>query len=260
MTEEKKDFSEAENIIAPDGAFCDSPGGKADTGGGASVGYGTAGTGNNAERAPECSGEVMEHASDKAAGIKDGDGMAGSMEKESEGAASDGKKLPPPSDGQNGGVFYSAEEVRALLQSEGDRRVSGARRKWEKETEEAIAGEASKRAAELTASLEAERERLCAELEGERERSRQRERELEIVRLLGERDLPATLLPLIMPARDCAEAVGALADTVAVLASRETKRRLSSDAPKAAEKGIKFTSEELRTIPVARLQEMLGAQ
>ena len=155
---------------------------------------------------------------------------------------------------------HSAEEVRALLQSEGDRRVSGARRKWEKETEEAIAGEASKRAAELTASLEAERERLCAELEGERERSRQRERELEIVRLLGERDLPATLLPLIMPARDCAEAVGALADTVASLASRETKRRLSSDAPKAAEKGIKFTSEELRTIPVARLQEMLGAQ
>lgn len=98
----------------------------------------------------------------------------------------------PPSDGQKSGAFYSAEEVRALLQSEGDRRVSGARRKWEKETEEAIAGEASKRAAELTASLEAERERLCAELEGERERSRQRERELEIVRLLGERDLPAT--------------------------------------------------------------------
>lgn len=258
MTEEKKDFSEAENIIAPDGAFCDSPGGKADTGGGASVGYGTAGTGNNAERAPECSGEVMEHASDKAAGIKDGDGMAGSMEKESEGAASGGEV--PPSDGQKSGAFYSAEEVRALLQSEGDRRVSGARRKWEKETEEAIAGEASRRAAELTASLEAERERLCAELEGERERSRQRERELEIVRLLGERDLPATLLPLIMPARDCAEAVGALADTVASLASRETKRRLSSDAPKAAEKGIKFTSEELRTIPVARLQEMLGAQ
>ena len=258
MTEEKKDFSEAENIIAPDGAFCDSPGGKADTGGGASVGYGTAGTGNNAERAPECSGEVMEHASDKAAGIKDGDGMAGSMKKESEGAASGGEV--PPSDGQKSGAFYSAEEVRALLQSEGDRRVSGARRKWEKETEEAIAGEASKRAAELTASLEAERERLCAELEGERERSRQRERELEIVRLLGERDLPATLLPLIMPARDCAEAVGALADTVASLASRETKRRLSSDAPKAAEKGIKFTSEELRTIPVARLQEMLGAQ
>ena len=184
--------------------------------------------------------------------------MPDALKKESEGAASGGEV--PPSDGQKSGAFYSAEEVRALLQSEGDRRVSGARRKWEKEAEEAIAGEASKRAAELTASLEAERERLCAELEGERERSRQRERELEIVRLLGERDLPATLLPLIMPARDCAEAVGALADTVAVLASRETKRRLSSDAPKAAEKGIKFTSEELRTIPVARLQEMLGAQ
>lgn len=260
MAEEKKDFSAADNIIAPSGAFCDLNGGKADTGGTSSVGYGATCTGNDADRASECSGEVIGRGSDGETGGKGGEVMPGSMKKKSEGAASDGKKLPPPSDGQNGGVFYSAEEVRALLQSEGDRRVSGARRKWEKETEEAIAGEASRRAAELTASLEAERERLCAELEGERERSRQRERELEIVRLLGERDLPATLLPLIMPARDCAEAVGALADTVASLASRETKRRLSSDAPKAAEKGIKFTSEELRTIPVARLQEMLGAQ
>ena len=241
MAEEKKDFSAAESGSAPGGAFCDLNGGKADTGGTSSVGYGAACTGNDADRASECSGEVIGRGSDGETGGKGGEVMPGSMKKKS-------------------GAFYSAEEVRALLQSEGDRRVSGARRKWEKETEEAIAGEASKRAAELTASLEAERERLCAELEGERERSRQRERELEIVRLLGERDLPATLLPLIMPARDCAEAVGALADTVASLASRETKRRLSSDAPKAAEKGIKFTSEELRTIPVARLQEMLGAQ
>lgn len=117
--------------------------------------------------------------------------MPDALKKESEGAASGGE-VPPSDRAEERRPFYSAEEVRALLQSEGDRRVSGARRKWEKETEEAIAGEASKRAAELTASLEAERERLCAELEGERERSRQRERELEIVRLLGERDLPAT--------------------------------------------------------------------
>ena len=258
MTEEKKDFSAAENIITPGGSFCGLNSGKADTGGTSSVGYGEAGTGNDADRASECSGEVIGRGSDKEAGGKGGEVMPDTLKKESEGAAPGGELLP--SDGQKNGAFYSAEEVRALLQSEGDRRVTGARRKWEKEAEEAIAGEASRRAAELTASLEAERERLCAELEGERERSRQRERELEIVRLLGERDLPATLLPLIMPARDCAEAVGALADTVAALASRETKRRLSSDAPKAAEKGIKFTSEELRTIPVARLQEMLGAQ
>ena len=253
MTEEKKDFSAAESGSAPGGAFCVSPCGKADTGGGASVGYGAQDTGNEADRASDSPGGVFGRGSDGETRSKVGEVMPDALKKESEGAASGGEV--PPSDGQKSGAFYSAEEVRALLQSEGDRRVSGARRKWEKETEEAIAGEASKRAAELTASLEAERERLCAELEGERERSR-----LEIVRLLGERDLPATLLPLIMPARDCAEAVGALADTVASLASRETKRRLSSDAPKAAEKGIKFTSEELRTIPVARLQEMLGAQ
>lgn len=39
MAEEKKDFSAAENIIAPSGAFCDLNGGKADTGGTSSVGY-----------------------------------------------------------------------------------------------------------------------------------------------------------------------------------------------------------------------------
>ena len=238
MTEENKDFTAAENGTAPVGAS--SADGREE------------GSGNDAA----VTGRKTDGTS---ADTADGDIMPVTSKKENE-CAADGDDHAAPSDGQGGGAVYSAEEVRALLQSEGDRRVSGARRKWEKEAEEAIAGEASRRAAELTASLEAERERLCAELEGERERSRQRERELEIVRLLGERDLPATLLPLIMPASDCVGAVGALADTVAALASRETKRRLSTQAPKAAEKGIKFTSEELRTIPVARLQEMLGAQ
>ena len=129
MAEEKKDFSAAENIIAPSGAFCDLNGGKADTGGTSSVGYGAACTGNDADRASECSGEVIGRGSDGETGGKGGEVMPGSMKKKSEGAASDGKKLPPPSDGQNGGVFYSAEEVRALLQSEGDRRAVNGRRR-----------------------------------------------------------------------------------------------------------------------------------
>ena len=53
MTEEKKNFSAAESGSAPGGAFCDSPGGKADTGGGASVGYGAQDTGNEADRASD---------------------------------------------------------------------------------------------------------------------------------------------------------------------------------------------------------------
>lgn len=162
MTEERKNFSAAESGSAPGGAFCDSPCGKADTGGGASVGYGAQDTGNEADRASDSPGGVIGRGSDGETRSKVGEVMPDALKKESEGAASGGEV--PPSDGQKSGAFYSAEEVRAL------------------------------------------------------------------------------------------------ADTVAVLASRETKRRISSDAPKAAEKGIKFTSEELRTIPVARLQEMLGAQ
>ena len=127
MTEEKKNFSAAESGSAPGGAFCDSPGGKADTGGGASVGYGAQDTGNEADRASDSPRGVIGRGSDGETRSKVGEVMPDALKKESEGAASGGEV--PPSDGQKSGAFYSAEEVRALLQSEGDRRVSGARRK-----------------------------------------------------------------------------------------------------------------------------------
>ena len=129
MTEERKNFSAAESGSAPGGAFCDSPCGKADTGGGASVGYGAQDTGNEADRASDSPGGVIGRGSDGETRSKVGEVMPDALKKESEGAASGGEV--PPSDGQKSGAFYSAEEVRALLQSEGDRRVSGARRKWE---------------------------------------------------------------------------------------------------------------------------------
>ena len=120
MTEEKKDFSAAESGSAPGGAFCVSPCGKADTGGGASVGYGAQDTGNEADRASDSPGGVIGRGSDGETRSKVGEVMPDALKKESEEAASGGEV--PPSDGQKSGAFYSAEEYRA-------RAVNGRRRR-----------------------------------------------------------------------------------------------------------------------------------
>lgn len=159
----------------------------------------------------------------------------------------------------HGKATYTADEVRALLQSEGDRRVAGAKKKWERETEEKIAATAAGMAADMTESLRAEADGLRRAL-GEAEAARAaRERELSLVAALGERGLPRSLLPMILPAEAGTETalIDALCAVVDGMAKREVEARLKSCAPAAASGKRLPTADEVRTLPVAKLAELM---
>lgn len=157
-------------------------------------------------------------------------------------------------------VSYSADEVKALLQAEGDRRVSGARRKWERESREATEAEARRIACEMTDELIRETEELHACLELEREKSHRREREISVMHSLEKRSLPVELLPLIMAVDEesTEETADTLSRIISECASRETEKRLLSSKPRASSKGICLSSEEILNTPVAKLQELMG--
>lgn len=156
-------------------------------------------------------------------------------------------------------VVYTAEEVRALLQSEGDRRVSGARRKWEREMGGEIESAAKERARELTTELSAEAEGLRIALAEAERKMAHRERELNVMRGLDARSLPQSLLPLFMAAEEGSEEalMESLSAVIADEAARRVRDRLGAPAPSVPPKKRVPTDEEYRTLPVATLQEML---
>ena len=156
-------------------------------------------------------------------------------------------------------TLYTAEEVRALLQSEGDRRVSGARRKWEKEMGDEIESAAESRARELTDQLNSEKENLRVALAEAEEKMAHRERELSVMRGLDSRALPQKLLPIFMAAEQGSEEelMDSLTAVIADEAARQVMERLASPAPTVPPKKRVPTEEEFRTLPVAELQRML---
>lgn len=154
---------------------------------------------------------------------------------------------------------YTADEVRALLQSEGDRRVAGAKKKWEKETEEKIAASAEEMARTMTDSLRAEADGLRRALGEAEAEMASRERELALMNKLGERGLPKELLPMILPTEAGTESdvIDAICRVIDGCAKREVEARLRSSAPAAASGKHMPTADEVRTLPVAKLAELM---
>ncbi len=153
---------------------------------------------------------------------------------------------------------YTADEVRAMLQSEADRRVSGAKKRWEKEFGDRI----ETRSRELAERLTSDYAERIAALEGELadaiERSRRRERTLEIAAALERASLPGELLPMVEAAEEGSEQelIDALRRTVDERSLEECARRLGTRGP-AAGGGRTLTTEEIRSLPVARLAEIM---
>lgn len=156
-------------------------------------------------------------------------------------------------------VTYTVEEVRAMLQAEGDRRVSGARRKWEREMGDEIVSCAEERAREMTLELSAEAEELRAALAESEKKMARRERELRVMRGLDERSLPRGLLPLFMAVEEDREVelMESLSSAIAEEAKRQVIERLGAPAPIVVPKKRVPTDEEYRTLPVATLQRMM---
>lgn len=153
---------------------------------------------------------------------------------------------------------YTADEVRTMLQSEADRRVSGAKKRWEKE----LADRIEVRSRELAEKLTSDYAERIAALEGELaqtlERSRCRERSLEIAAALERASLPGELLPMVEAAEEGREQelIDALRRTVDERSLEECARRLGTRGP-AAGGGRTLTTEEIRSLPVARLAELM---
>lgn len=156
-------------------------------------------------------------------------------------------------------AVYTADEVRALLRTEGERLVESARRKWEIEMSGEIGAAAKECAREMTSKLTREADGLRRALEEAERKMASRERELKLVCLLDSRGLSKKLLPLISAAEEGTEE--ALADELSAVISEEAARRVSerlrSPAPSLPPKRRVPTADELRTLPVAELQEML---
>lgn len=154
---------------------------------------------------------------------------------------------------------YSEKEVRLLLQSEGDRRVSGARRRWEREMVGEIAAAAEIRARELTRELEERELELRESLEETRRLMAYRERELGVIRSLDSRSLPVKLLPVFMAVEEGTEEelMDSLSRVIEEEARSRVRDRLASPAPVLPPKKRLPTEEEYRTLPVATLQKML---
>lgn len=153
---------------------------------------------------------------------------------------------------------YTADEVRAMLQSEADRRVSGAKKRWEKEFGERVETRSRELAERLTSDYAERIAKLEGELAAALERSRHRERTLEIAAALEKASLPGELLPMVeaVEAGREQEMIDALRRTVDERSLEECTRRLGTRAP-AAGGGRTLTSEEIRSLPVARLAEIM---
>lgn len=154
---------------------------------------------------------------------------------------------------------YTADEVRALLQSEGDRRVSGAKKRWERELRDRIGEEAKAIAEEMNAELSERITELESSLTESRQQQKKRERELAISAALAEASLPMELLPLICSVENGSEdsVIDAIGKTVDKKAREMCEKRLTSKAPAAGEICRTLSPEEIRTLPVARLAELM---
>ena len=154
---------------------------------------------------------------------------------------------------------YSADEVRAIAQSEADRRVSGAKKRWERELGERVESEAKRLADERSAGYCERIAALEGELAAERAASARRERRLAIDAALATAALPPELAPLVegVAAGEEGAAIEAIARAVDERAKAECARRVVSRAPNAPETKRSLTENEIRALPVARLAELM---
>ncbi len=161
------------------------------------------------------------------------------------------------SDDSPADALYTKAELDMLLQREGDRRVTAARQKWERESGEKIA-EAARLSAEDTAM---EKDRVIAELadklrETENE-MRRRECELECIRELEARGLPASLAPAVMceDRGEMKRRLFVITGVIRAACEKEVHERLSGRTPTSGRKSSK-KSGSIADMSVNRLQAL----
>ena len=163
---------------------------------------------------------------------------------------------------------YTAEEVSALLQREGDRRVSSAMKKKEREIEalrRQIENEKTLSQLDEDSRAAAEKDMRIAELEGKLKDFQLAQTKNEVMKVLGARGLSAEFADMLAIGTDAEEAqqmIDAFDKLFKKEVAREVKARLAatSNVPQIADAmSGKMTKEQFNALPLAEQQAMYNA-
>ena len=163
---------------------------------------------------------------------------------------------------------YTAEEVSALLQREGDRRVSSAMKKKEREIEalrRQIENEKTLSQLDEDSRAAAEKDMRIAELEGKLKDFQLAQTKNEVMKVLGARGLSAEFADMLAIGTDAEEAqqmIDAFDKLFKKEVAREVKARLAatSNVPQIADAmSGKMTREQFNALPLAEQQAMYNA-
>ena len=163
---------------------------------------------------------------------------------------------------------YTAEEVSALLQREGDRRVSSAMKKKEREIEalrRQIENEKTLSQLDEDSRAAAEKDMSIAELEGKLKDFQLAQTKNEVMKVLGARGLSAEFADMLAIGTDAEEAqqmIDSFDKLFKKEVAREVKARLAatSNVPQIADAmSGKMTKEQFNALPLAEQQAMYNA-
>ena len=189
----------------------------------------------------------------------DADGEAGAGQKppaagEAPAAEGQDERQSQPGDGEQ---RYTLEEVQKLIQSETDKRITQAQKKWQKEHERALA------LAGMTddARAAAEKDDRIKDLEAKLQEANRYRARTGVVTLLSEKGLPAQLADAILidPEDDEMNAarVNALDTAIRAAVEAQIKQRLAGHAP-ASPTGqqARMTREQYLKLSLAEKQQL----
>ena len=163
---------------------------------------------------------------------------------------------------------YSQDEVQALLQKEGDRRVTEALRKKEREIkalEQRLANEKSLSQLDEESRAAKEKEIRIAELEAQLKDFQTAQTKNEVMKVLGARGLSAEFADMLAIGTDTEEAqqmIDAFDKLFKKEVAREVKARLAetSAVPQIADAiSGKMTKEQFNALPIAEQQAMFNS-
>lgn len=166
---------------------------------------------------------------------------------------------PVEETGGNAPKTYTEEEVQALLQKEGDRRVSSAQKKWEKDLENKMAEAEKLRNMDESQRKEYEYTQRLQELEQKEKDFAIAQNKVEAMKVMANRHLPVEFIDYIV-AEDAETMMNnittfekmfnsAVADAVA--------ERIASPAPKTGSaKQTGLTRDEFKKLNVAQQAEL----
>lgn len=153
-------------------------------------------------------------------------------------------------------VLYTEEEVRRMLQSEADRRVSMAQRRWEKESDEKYAALAEKLRGDLVADYEKEYAKLREEAEAAKASAQRRADTLECVMALHEKGLPDSFADFLSgeDTEQMRNRVNLLSELVTSLVNDRVREKIGTFEPKVPEASPKLGISNVKEMTLEERQ------